>query len=92
MPQHIECVAAYFLYNLAYNVCFEVLRFNVFEYFRQGGDGCVGGVHKDYVAGFQVFRRALENQIGIMVAPIYRVARPHNHRIAQFFASVEHSV
>lgn len=55
MPQHIECVAAYFLYNLAYNVCFEVLRFNVFEYFWQGGYGCVGGVHKDYVAGFQVF-------------------------------------
>ena len=83
---------ALLFYYFADDVHFEVLRFEVREDTGESGDGCVGGVHKDYVAGFQVFRRALENQIGIMVAPIYRVARPHNHRIAQFFASVEHSV
>ena len=92
MPRHIECVAAYFLYNVAHYVGIEILRSDVVKDFRKGFYGGVGGVHKYQIARFEILCGALVNQIGILVTPINRVVRPHYHRIAKVFASVEHCV
>ena len=45
--------------HVAHYVGFEVLGFYIFQNSRQGGNGVVGGVHQNYVAGFQTFRCAL---------------------------------
>ena len=59
---------------------------------RESGGGGVGGVHEDKVAGFDVFDCALEYDILVFVAPVYRVASPHYHFVVEFFACIEHFV
>ena len=46
--------------HVAHDVGCQTLRRDVFKNFWQGGDGVVRWVHKNYIAGFQVFRRAFE--------------------------------
>ena len=84
--------ASFGAYHVAYGVGTKTVAFYIVKDFWKGLHSAVRRVHENKISALQIFDCAFVYQIGVLIAPVYCVARPHYDFEAKFFACFEHCV